>query len=144
MIWLQSYNKFDEVADYDHDSGGLHLFSRRDMGENSPRKTEGSFAFLSSVLFALYRHDERLFVRAGERCFPLSSDVTIDVRGSSANRCICIAECNVLQLTLTYEVEDKGIDRDPTPFLDDESFDFGLFISNISKNPDRMKVLLSS
>jgi len=34
------------------------------------------------------------------------------------------------------------IPGDPTPFIEDEDFDFGLFVRNISRSSERRKVLL--
>jgi hypothetical protein len=46
---------------------------------------------------------------------------------------------------LEYELLNDGpIPGDLTPFIDDEDFDFGLFVSNISKDQDRREVLLGN
>lgn len=143
MIWLQSNDKHDELAEYDHGKGTFTTASRNDLGSNAPSRTDGIFSILSTVFVALYKFGQGLFVRIGDQCIPLTDDVVATVSGGSNNRTLTVKKAGKEIAHFRYALDgSKKFPDDPTPFIEDEDFDFGLFLSNISTNDKRKRVLL--
>ncbi|WP_297891177.1 hypothetical protein [Shewanella sp.] len=143
MIWLQSNDKFDEVAEYDHGKGTFTMASRNSLGSKAPSSTDGIFALLSVVFVALYKFGQELFIRIGDQCIPLTDDVVVSVSGDAKNKQLTVEKSGQVIARINYALDvSKKFPDDPTPFIEDEDFDFGLFISNISKNDARKRVLL--
>lgn len=143
MIWLQSNNRYDEIAQYDHVMGAFSIFSRNNLGSKTPNTTQGMFSILSNVFVALYKYRQELFVRIGNQSIPLTNDVVMAVSGDMKNRLLTIKKEGKEIAHFNYELNDQKIfSEDMTPFIDDEDFDFGLFLSNISTNDKRKEVLL--
>lgn len=144
MIWLQSNDKYDELAEYDHGKGTFTIASRDDLSGNTPACTEGIFAIMSTVFVALYKFGQELFVRIGNQCIPLTDDVVVTVSGDVNKRRLTVKKAGKVIAHLNYMLDNsRKISDDPTPFIEDEDFDFGLFVSNVSANDKRKRVLLS-
>jgi hypothetical protein len=143
MIWLQQNSKYDGLAEYEHTSGMFKLSSRKTLGNNVPLKTDGVFSILSTVFVALYCFNQQLFLRIGDDCIPIISDLVITVTGDVNNRKLCVEKAGVVvaQIDYTLDMSDQ-FSNDPTAFVEDEDFDFGLFVSNVSKRSERQRVIL--
>jgi hypothetical protein len=143
MIWLQSNDKYDDLARYDHRNGTFTIVSRKTLDVNEPISTNGFFAMLSNIFVALYNFEQQLFLRIGDKRIPLTDDTIALVSGDASNRQLVVDKTGKEIAHLSYILDDSNqFPDDPTPFIKDEDFDFGLFISNISKNGKRKKVLL--
>lgn len=143
MVWLQSNDKYDELVEYNHSKGTFTKASRNSLGDKAPSSTDGTFAVLSAVFLALYKLGQELFVRIGDQCIPLTNDVTVIVSGPANKRLLIVKKAGNEIANFNYVLDaSKKFSSDPTPFIEDEDFDFGLFISNISTNDKRKRVLL--
>ncbi|WP_445366009.1 hypothetical protein ACJJJB_07940 [Microbulbifer sp. ANSA001] len=143
MIWLQSNDKYNELAEYDHEEGTFTIVFRNGLGAKIPIKTVGTFAILSTVFVALYKFGQELYVRVGGQCIPLTDDVIVTVCGEVNSRLLTIKKAGVEVTSLNYTLDvSKIIPGDSTPFVEDEDFDFGLFVSNIATSSKRKRVLL--
>ena len=143
MIWLQSNDKYDELAEYDHDKGTFTIESRNALSSKAPSSTEGIFAILSDIFVALYKFGGGLFIRIGGQCIPLAEDVVVTVSGDVSKRLLTVEKSGKEITCFIYVLDSsKKILNDPTPFVDDEDFDFGLFVSNISTSDKRKRILL--
>ncbi len=141
MIWLQSNDKYDELAQYDHASGAYKNASRKAM--TASLNTDGTFSILAGTFVALYNFEQLLFLRIGDECICLSEDVVATVSGGINNRSLTVKKSKSEILHLDYSLDHSPqFSNDPTPFIEDEDFDFGLFVSNISKSEERKRVLL--
>lgn len=141
MIWLQSNKRFNDLAQLDPDTGVVTMQSRITLGNKVPQNTEGFFAVLSTIFIALYKFGQGLFIRIGNECIPLTDDVIVNVSGNPKNRELIVEKEGQEITRLDYSLDQsKMIVDDPTPFIDDEDFDFGLFVSNISKNTKRKRI----
>ncbi len=75
--------------------------------------------------------------------FDLDSSTVVEVDGPPLERELVVIRDGNVMFKTTYAVDvDDIIPNDPTPFVEDEDFDFGLFVSNISKSPGRKDVML--
>ncbi len=143
MIWLQSNDKYDALAEYDHIEGKFTIASRKTLGSKAPSKTDGSFAILSGVFVALYNFEQQLFLRVGNNTVLLADDIIVTVSGNANNRLLLVKKAGQEIVRLNYILDmSNQFPNDLTHSIEDEDFDFGLFISNISKNNKRKRILL--
>ncbi|MBW1903108.1 MAG: hypothetical protein JRJ20_15990 [Deltaproteobacteria bacterium] len=143
MIWLQSNEKFDSLAEYDPETGMLKKHSRKNLGSNVPETTDGFYSELTNGVFILYRFNDSLYFRANDNDFILDSVTEVVVSGPWENRELKVfCDGKMIFETIYSPHGPKPISNDPTPFIEDEDFDFGIFVSNISKSPKRKDLLL--
>lgn len=156
MVLLRSNERHIDLAEMDHATGKYTMLPGGQSKNGARRDTCGSFSFLSGVFVALYCFEKALFLRIGEACLALGDDLVVHIQGIEPTQEL-IAQRARLDRTLIVEKAGSEITRlhyvydlsgqfpdDPTPFIDDEGFDFGLWISNITKSPERQQVLLGS
>lgn len=86
----------------------------------------------------------QLFLRVGSQCVPLKDDVEITVDElTAADRILTITKAGRTIATLRYAIDlTQKFDFDLTPGVEDEDFDFGLFVYNIHKSDERQRILL--
>lgn len=144
-MWIQSKDEFDCVAQFDPSTGSIEKHSRTKLAQHAPKWSElaGSFSEVHDDVFVLYRNDDRLIFRTNDNAFVLDGRTVVNVTGDGYKKRMCVERSEVAVLEFEYElVSSNAISDDPTPFVDDEDFDFGLFVSNISKSAERREVLL--
>ena len=142
MLWLQSSEKFEELAEFNHKTGDYRVWFRSAPEFEAPEATEGFFAFLSSTFVALYRVGGELFLWVGSEVVHMADDVYVSVGGRAENRVLSVQKGGQKIISFKYSLDlSDRISEDPTPFIDDEDFDFGLFVANISQSEERKKIL---
>jgi hypothetical protein len=98
----------------------------------------------SRSFFALARIDGKLIARIGDAVFELSNDITIRVQEKAPDRTIVVLRDGVSWLSMPYEVGvEDAFSSDETPFVEDEDFDFGLLLANISQSEERKRIMLA-
>lgn len=145
MIWVQSKDEFDCVAQFDPATGVLGKHSRAALGVVAPTWPEiaGSFSEVKNGAFVLYRYRGQIFLRAFGNVYELDNQTVVNVCGTGFKRRMSIQTMGCCVLDMEYElVSRNAISCDPTPFVEDEDFDFGLFVSNMSKSRERREVML--
>jgi hypothetical protein len=141
MRWLQSKKRFQDVAKYNEESGEFEIVNRNSPGR--PEVLDGSFDILGGIFVALYKVGTKLFIGVGNKSFQLNDDLTVTVKGTASDRLLIIEKGNSVLETVKYSISSTGaIAGDTTAFIDDEDSDYGLFLSNISKDKARQRVLL--
>ena len=144
MIWLQSHELYDSLVEYNHSDGSFTEISRKSNLGNIATLSfiNGVYSILSSTFVAIYRFEGQLFIRIGDNCIPLSDEVVVSVRGENNARELLILEAGKEVCKINYELDaSRWFEDDPTPFIDEETFDFGLFLSNISKSESRKRII---
>jgi len=143
MIWLQSKQFFDRVAHFNPITGEYNLLSKKLQQNGNNIDTKGQYDFLSGAFFAVYKYGDNLILRVDKKTFCIDDDLVVNVKGDLSDRIVSIIYKHKEVLTLNYTLDGTvKFDNDPTPFVDNEDFDFGLFISNITKSKSRKNVLL--
>lgn len=145
MMWLCSNDDFDCIAQFDPQTGSLKKYSKAALDHDAPQCTEivGNFSEVKHARLVLYPSDNRVIFRVNDAEFVLDGRTIIDVSKCQATRQMTIRRDGALVLEFKYELmRDNSIPNDPTPFVSDEDFDFGLLVSNISKSAARRDVLL--
>lgn len=136
MILLQSQDKFDEVAELDPASGKLRWLSKEQA--RSPH-IQGHVSRLGNKVACLYRSDDgTLHFRIDNQVFPLNPGTFVSHTKGRPNTLSVIRGGTVLyKWVYTSPDIDPPLEFDPTPMVEEEDFDFGLFVSNVSRDPER-------
>lgn len=134
---IQSHEQFDVVAEFDPESGRIQPHSRPDG--LSPAGTDGWFATLGDSRVVFYRQSGRLWLRLADRTFDLDGDASVDWRVEAGMAVFAVADDDG-QVVLRYSTgarSDPVTSDDPTPFVEDEDWDLGLFIANVMFDEER-------
>ena len=137
MVLLQSNDRFNEVAELSLDAGDWRVTQRSDES----RPTDGFYSILGKTFCAVVRSGGKLLIRIGETQMELTEDVSIEVSGPSSKRVLVVSREGIPCVRHEYSCLKGHIEGDMTPFIEDEDFDFGLFLSNLSRNPRRQAVM---
>ena len=101
-------------------------------------KVNGFYDVVDGMMLAICGVAGRLFIIYGNDMFELSGSSRVDISGSGLRRKLHFAFDGGVSVEVPYSVrEDMIIENDPTPMIDDEDFDFGLFISNVCSDVER-------
>ena len=111
------------------------LLQRSAAGDLLTQPLRGHFAYLGKVLGILYRLDDVLRLRLGDRDFLLAGADRVEwsVSGPTATLEIVL---DPERISVQYSAG-QSLVNDPTPFVEAEHFDFGLFVSNVASNDKR-------
>jgi hypothetical protein len=140
-VILRSFDEYDVLVSFSPESGKIERTSQAELGTGRELRVEGEYAYLGNVLVAVYRSEDQLYFQAQGQIVALDSSTTVDhqcegglcrlkVRQSGQGG--KVIQVDYLEPDLILPIED-----DPTPFIDAEQFDFGLFVSNLAKDSDR-------
>ena len=141
-IWLRSNEIYDSIIKLSLDNGSIKKYSKKE-NTNDSLKINGWFSEIESKLFALYSLDKKLYFYYSGKTIELKEEIRIEVSGSPEKRHLEVFNENNLVFEILYNIKKNKIyNNDPTPFIEKEDFDFGLFVSNISKNIQRKKILV--
>ncbi len=133
---VNSYSTFDRVALFNPDSGHLTEFSRGDATSVTQQPQRGAYAMLGRQWVVLYRSDEGVLrLRIGVSDFALTSANRVAWRQTGALAELEVSSNDVSHV-LSYRSEPLP-EGDPTPFVEAEDFDFGLFVANIARDRER-------
>lgn len=149
---IHSFDRFGEIADFDPVTGTLTpgISNADDLGEiHSP--VVGHYAFLAGNLVVLYRMLGVLTLRIGQTVVALDDAVSVLYRRSEG-MCEITASTAISASTRSDDAPPVHIEYpaphtivsledDPTPFVEAEDFDFGLFVSNVFNNPKRRSAI---
>ena len=143
MLWLHSNEEYDCIAKFDPKYGLIEKHSMRALGANAPTATDGWYSELESGLLALYRFDDMIYFYIFGHIFQLDNQTRITVSGPRKQRFLKVLRAGQELFSTSYVPAGPGPPpNDPMPFVEDSDFDFGLFVSDISRSPQRKNVLL--
>jgi len=136
---LQSNDKFDEVAEIDPLDGSYRFFSKKINPELSGAPISGTYSFVDQTFLALYRKNGTLLLRIGNREFELTSDVSSTLTHEAGYRIFRLFDKQDLIAAFKYfpPVNEIPAELDPTAFLEEEDFDFLLFVHHVLTDKDR-------
>lgn len=135
---LNSNRVFDTLAEYDPTTRMLVTFSRAAEPERARSHVSGVFDYLGGKRLVLYRAGEDLWLDIDG--MPIRIDtIGIKVECRGEERLLRAFSSDHLVFEVGYELPklDPPIADDPTPFIDEEDFDFGLFLQNIARDKSR-------
>lgn len=138
-IILQSQDDFDRVTELDRQTGKYRILSKKTHPEISATPMSGGCSIVNGVLVCLYRTKEKLYFRLDEREFELMDDVTSTISNEGSCRVFKLIRNGNLLINFKYPVptSEVPLQLDPTPFIEDEDFDFLLFVHNVLEQTGR-------
>ena len=138
---LQSNDRFDEIAQFDPVTGNYRLLSKKANRELVTGPISGGYSLVGQALLALYRKNEDLFVWIDNREFLVSDTVSSALIEEGDQKIFRLLDNERPIATFKYSPPVSEIPRglDPTPFVEEEDFDFGLFLHNVLTEPGRRK-----
>jgi hypothetical protein len=132
-VIVRSFESFGDVREFDPRSGIL-------TGEaGSGAAVTGQFGTLGDVTMVLYRSGDALFLRAGSEVLPLDDTVSASHHRTGDLRTLEISRGGEVRARAEYTLPPPIVDpeEDPTPFAEEEDFDFGLFLATVANDPAR-------
>jgi hypothetical protein len=142
-LLLRSNRSFQKLLELNPSTGQCREVPGSEVSGLPPVKANGFFDTLDGVLVGIYAFERRLMLRVGERDIPLDNRVEVTLSGHSRNRKLAVQKDNENLALVEYSIlDDWDPEEDPTPFIDDEDFDFGLFVANVASDPARRRVAL--
>lgn len=145
MVYLQCQGDYDCFAEYDYNNKVITKYSRKLFGKQAPEinNINGWFLETEVGILILYVCLKEIVFRIYNDEFILDDSTEIIVSGPRVKRDLYVINNGVTVYRSIYKLTQSGpIRNDTTPFVDDEDFDIGLLVSNISKSPERKSVLL--
>ena len=150
---LRRYTVFDELGIYDPAKGIMSKYLRRSELERVPVELSGHYDFISvrhdnsleyeeSKLVLLFRQDGYLYLQIDDHRLILSNHI-IEFRLLDVYKVLRVSNDRKVVFELTYlpPVIDPPLSEDPTPFVEEEHFDFALFLANLSWDHERQSRL---
>jgi hypothetical protein len=132
---LNSFDRWSDVGEFTPTNGELTVLPRADA---PPAEPHGAYTYLAGTLTVFYRVDDDLYLRHGNQTIALTGAVASWQTGAGR------ARLQVDELVLAYQPEPGPVEGDVTSFVEDEDFDFGLFIANVLNDPGRRERIYRS
>ncbi|MCX5096961.1 hypothetical protein OOK36_51330 [Streptomyces sp. NBC_00365] len=137
---VRSFDIDEEAAQFDPYTGRLTPLGA--MASAAPGSFHGHFGSLAGVTVVLYRSAEGLRLRIGEHTDVLLAGNVIVRHERSGDTCtLTVADTagGPPMVELSYPAPEDAVDDafDPTPFVEKEDFDLGLFVAQVVADPRR-------
>ena len=143
ILLLRNFENYNSYADMPNLRSEMQAVDFVQVQLPIDRKCDGIFWIQNGSFFALARVDGGLFARLGDCVFELSKDLTICIHGKAPDRTMVVMREDIPCLSVPYIINvDHVLSPDDTPFIEDEDFDFGLLLANISHSEERKKIML--
>jgi hypothetical protein len=99
----------------------------------------GSFSIVDEVMVALYRIHGVLYFRIADQEFEVTDNISSTLKCDGSNRKFGLLKDGHVLVDLTYLTPESQfqLSIDPTPFVEEEHFDFLLFVHNVLGEPGR-------
>lgn len=137
---LEYHGQYAVLLEFNPATGRLRSYRCDDLAERNGVQVRGIYGLLGDTVVILYRSDAgRLTLRVGERECSMNSGLEI-TRGClpGVNR-LLVVRGGKPWAVLTYEppLVDPPFDASGAPDDEEEFFDFGLFLANVSTDAAR-------
>ena len=141
MLILQSRDVFERLASLQPESNQVTWFARQPGMHYS---IQGTIAEVGDYLCFLYRQDGVLHFRANDEDFILDEGVSVQLRDMiKDHKQLSIHRDDSQLFALEYRVPEPipPLDQDPTPFVEEEDYDFCLFVYNVANSKNRRETI---
>lgn len=130
---LESKDDFNQLVELDPSNGTYRFLSRKQEPELTTTPPSGSYSIVNGTMMSLYRIDGVLYFRVGDHDFKLTDDVTSTLTREDNNRVFQLIQDGNSRVIFRYlpPVQEVPLSIDPTPFIEEEDFDFLLFVHKV-------------
>jgi hypothetical protein len=135
-LYLQSFDNANECMELNK-----LILTKKTVGI----RTAGWYKHLEGKLSALYVRSGFFFVRYDTVDVSINNDMTARVIGNGIKWKFSLVKGDNLIIEFDYPISYDNInpEYDFTPFVEDEDFNWGLFLSNIINNKSRMDNIIA-
>lgn len=135
---LACHDVFDQLAELEPSDASVRLLSRRHHPELTA-SIVGRFSFINEMMVSLYRIHGVLYFRITDQEFELTEDTSSTLETDGNNRKFRLLQGEEVLVDISYLTPELEIPLsiDPTPFIEEEHFDFLLFVHNVLTQPGR-------
>jgi len=135
---LESQDHFDQLAELTPGGSSVRFWSRKQHPELSAL-VAGCFSTVNETIVSLYRVHGDLYFGIGDQEFQVKDDTTSTLETHGRSRRFRLLERESVLVELNYLSPELEIplSLDPTPFVEEEHFDFLLFVHNVLTQPGR-------
>lgn len=138
---VQSNDSFIRVGEFDPRNGTLVEFDRENASpELLASPLEGHFSILSGKRVVFFRSEDRLWLSIEDEVWDMTDGHEVEWETLGGSSLLRIRQGKDDAFEVRYEPGPETgppLDDDPTPFVAQEDWDFGLFIHNVLSNPQR-------
>jgi hypothetical protein len=144
MVLLESYERFDDLAELEPTTGELCWYSKRENPHMATLPIHGAISQMDGHRVFLYRETDVLHFRVDDIDIELTEDTRIElIRGNTNVLIVLRGDVPIFRLEYKPYVADE-IDKWRmylSPFVEEEHFDFGLFVCNVTQNACRRNAI---
>jgi hypothetical protein len=135
---LRSHEAFDIIGDYNPETGEFVPFSRSQEPERPVVPVSGTYGHIAGRRVMLFRLDGDLTLQIDGWRLPMEN-YTVTLRSENGNHVFQVSTIGgaILEWVYAPPTIDPPLELDPTPFVEEEDFDFGLFLANVSSDRGR-------
>jgi hypothetical protein len=129
---LESNEIFDQLGNLDPATASFQLFSRKQHPELAAL-IAGSFSMVNGTMVSLYRIGGILYFRIGDQELEITDDIHSTLVPDDKHRIFRLVQGENILVNFGYLPPDSKIplDIDPTPFAEEEHFDFLMFVHHV-------------
>lgn len=141
MVLMQSNQRYSTYAELDTTTGIITWRSKETDRAASLAEMGGHIVVLDGYPVCLYRAEGRLHLRIAAVDTEITDDTTADLvqgeQGGASTLTVSRQGIVCFRWTYTRPIIDPPLAVDPTPFVGEEDFDFGVFVRNVISEPRR-------
>lgn len=144
MLLLESFDRFDELIEFEPNTGQLVWLSKRENPALAVGSIQGIVSRLAGHLVILFRDNNVLYLWVDDLRVELTHDTRVELKVGSTNVLTVVRnETPIVRLEYDAYVADETdqwrmyLD----PFVQDDQLDFGLFLNNALNDPEKQDVV---
>jgi len=141
-LLLQSNEKLDEIMEFDPATGASKVLSKLKSFVNKQVSTQGFYSRNEGNPLLLYRINDDLYFQSGACRVLLDDTISIKVEGNEQARRFELRAQDLIVFQCSYIPKLNTLAGiDPTAFVEEEDFDFYLFVRNIANSSQRRDLI---
>lgn len=136
---LQSQDRYDDFAVFDPESGAFVVYQKSAFPLMVTRPIGGHYAQVDEGTIMLFRLQDQLHLRIEELDFVLGESMIVRIDKGDSHNILRLLEGSNTIFTWKYQRPRifPPLEDDLTPFVEEEDFDFGLYIQNVTQDQGR-------
>jgi len=143
MIYLRNNDKYAEIGLLESPSAGVIVRHPRN-GTSFPKAgVHGAYADVGDIVVAIYRYEGDLYLYWNGTSTPWSSIMAMSLARTSSGITTFAVRSGNEERSLTYDAPtlDPPLSAIHEPFVEDEDYDFCLFIKHVYDSPKRSQAV---
>jgi hypothetical protein len=143
MLLLQSQDKFDELVELNTTTGQVEWYSKHANPLMCVRPIQGHFSQFGEQMVFFYREGGTLHLRVDDADVELDDNTQIALDQHTNFSVLKVMRFGkvIYEWRYTSPVIYPPLEADPTPFVEEEQFDFGQFVYNVMHTTHRRNTI---